>query len=153
MAADYFVRQGRDADGLAAELDTPEKRRRYIAGFYGHRFWAVPGSFGHDDVAYMTEPFADAEKLRASWGNYESALGTRPLSEPPRFFERSAVETLALYGPDDHVIWRAFPEMCEVAFERLVGPFVVPRAGHFLQWERADLLNATLTAFLRDLQG
>ena len=49
------------------------------------------------------------------------------------------------------VIWRAFPEMCEVAFEALVGPFVVPRAGHFLQWERADLLNATLTAFLRDL--
>ena len=40
-----------------------------------------------------------------------------------------------------------------MAFERLVGPFVVPRAGHFLQWERADLLNATLTGFLRDLQG
>ncbi|HEY3190428.1 MAG TPA: alpha/beta hydrolase [Solirubrobacteraceae bacterium] len=153
MAADYFVRQGRDADGLAAELDTPEKRRRYIAEFYGHRFWATPGSFERDDVAYMTEPFADAKRLRASWGNYESALGTRPLSEPPRFFERSAVETLALYGPEDHVIWRAFPEMCEVAFERLVGPFIVPRAGHFLQWERADLLNATLTAFLRDLQG
>src|SRR4051795_9712743 len=29
MAADYFVRQGRDAEGLAAELDTPERRRRY----------------------------------------------------------------------------------------------------------------------------
>ena len=25
MAADYFLRQGRDADGLAAELDTPEQ--------------------------------------------------------------------------------------------------------------------------------
>jgi hypothetical protein len=37
-----------------------------------------------------------------------------------------------------------------VVFERLVGPFVVPRAGHFLQWERAELLNATLTAFFRD---
>ena len=44
MAADYFRRQGRDADGLAAELDTPEKRRRYIAQFYGSRFWAAPGS-------------------------------------------------------------------------------------------------------------
>ena len=30
MAADYFVRQGRDADALAAELDTPDKRRRYV---------------------------------------------------------------------------------------------------------------------------
>ena len=29
QAADYFMRQARDADGLAAELDTPEKRRRY----------------------------------------------------------------------------------------------------------------------------
>ena len=45
MAADYFIRQGRDADGLAAELDTPEKRRRYIAQFYGSRFWAAPGTF------------------------------------------------------------------------------------------------------------
>jgi len=153
MAADYFVRQGSDADALAAELDTAAKRRRYVAEFYGHRFWAAPGSFAPDDVAYMTEPFADAERLRASWGNYESAMGTRPVSEPPRFFETSDVETLVLYGPEDHVIWRAFPEMCEVAFTRLVGPFVVARAGHFLQWERAGLLNATLTAFLRDLQG
>src|SRR6185295_12735627 len=29
MAADYFIRQSKDADGLAAELDTAEKRRRY----------------------------------------------------------------------------------------------------------------------------
>jgi pimeloyl-ACP methyl ester carboxylesterase len=153
MAADYFVRQGQDADGLAAELDTPEKRRRYVAEFYGHRFWAAPGAFAPEDVELMTEPFADAEKLRAGWGNYESGLGSRPVSEAPRFFERSSVETLVLYGPEDHVIWQAFPEMCEVVFERLIGPFVVPRAGHFLQWERAELLNATLTAFLRDLQG
>jgi pimeloyl-ACP methyl ester carboxylesterase len=151
-AADYFIRQGRDADALAAELRTPDERRRYIAAFYGSRFWAVPGAFAPQDVEFMTEPFADAERLRASFGNYESALGMRPLSEPPRFFERSPVETVALYGPDDHVIWRDFPERCEVAFERLVGPFVVPRAGHFLQWERAELLNATVTAFLRDLQ-
>jgi pimeloyl-ACP methyl ester carboxylesterase len=45
MAADYFMRQGRDADALAAELDTPDKRRRYIAQFYGSRFWATPGAF------------------------------------------------------------------------------------------------------------
>jgi pimeloyl-ACP methyl ester carboxylesterase len=153
MAADYFLRQGRDADALAAELDTAEKRRRYVAEFYGHRFWASPGSFTPDDVAYMTEPFADTDRLRAGFGNYESALGTRPLSEPPRFFEPTPVETVALYGPDDHVIWREFPEMCEEAFPKLVGPYVVPRAGHFLQWERAELLNATLTAFLRDLTG
>ncbi len=152
MAGDYFLRQGRDSDALAAELDTPEKRRRYVAGFYGHRFWAAPGAFTPEEVDFMTEPFADAEKLRAGWGNYESALGSRELSEPPRFFEVSPVPTLALYGPDDHVIWREFGDMCEVAFSELVGPFVVPRAGHFLQWERADLLNNAISYFLADLR-
>jgi pimeloyl-ACP methyl ester carboxylesterase len=150
QAADYFLRQGRDADGLAAELDTPDKRRRYVAGMYGHRFWATPGAFSAEDVDFMTEPFADAQRLRESFGLYEAALGTRPLSEPPRFFERNPVPTLALYGPDDHVIWRDFPERCEVAFPELIGPFVVPRAGHFLQWERAELLNRSLAYFLRD---
>ena len=151
MAADYFLRQGREADALAAELHTPELRRRYVGEFYGHRFWAAPGAFSREDVDFMTEPFADPERLRAGWGNYESALGSRPLSEPPRFFEVSAVPTLALYGPDDHVLWRAFPDMCEVAFSELVGPFVVPRAGHFLQWERAELFNRAVEYFLRDL--
>lgn len=149
QAADYFVRQGRDADGLAAELRSDGERRRYVAQFYGSRFWATPGAFAREDVDFMTEPFADAPKLRAGWGNYESALGTIPLSEPPRFFERNPVQTLGLYGPDDHVIWRDFPERCEVAFPNLVGPFVVPRAGHFLQWERAELFNRALAAFLR----
>jgi len=151
MAADYFVRQGREADELARELDTPSRRRRYISEFYGHRYWATPGAFSRTDTEFMADPFADPERLRAGWGNYESALGARPLSEAPRFFEISAVPTLALYGPDDHVIWREFPQMCEVAFSELVGPFVVPRAGHFLQWERAELFNRTAAYFLRDL--
>jgi pimeloyl-ACP methyl ester carboxylesterase len=146
-AADYFVRQGRDADGLAAELDTPAKRVRYVAEFYGHRFWATPGAFSDEDAASMAQPFADAVKLRASLGNYESAVGTRPLSEAPRFFERNPVPTLVLYGPDDHVIWPDFPERCEQVFTELVGPFVVPRAGHFLQWERAELLNQAIRYF------
>ena len=141
MAADYFLRQGRDADALAGELDTPERRRRYISEFYGHRFWAAPGGFTRADVDRMTEPFADAEHLRAGFGNYESALGAIPLSEAPMLFEPSAVPTLALYGPEDHVIWREFPRMCEVAFSDLTGPFTIPGAGHFLQWERAETLN------------
>jgi pimeloyl-ACP methyl ester carboxylesterase len=151
MASDYFLRQGREADELAAELDTPEKRRRYIAAFYGPRFWASPGSFAPEDVDFMTEPFADGDKLRASFGLYESALGARPVSETPRFLERNPIQTLVLYGPDDHVIWPDFPQRAEVAFPDRIGPFVVPGAGHFLQWERAELLNGALVAFLRDL--
>ena len=151
MAGDYFVRQAREADALAAELSTPDLRRRYIAGFYGHRFWAAPGSFRRAEVDFMTPPFADPDRLRAGFGNYEAALGARPLSEPPRLYEPSPVPTLCLHGPEDHVIWRHFPEMCEVAFRERIGPFVVPRAGHFLQWERADALNGALSWFLRDL--
>src|SRR5437764_3780456 len=118
---------------------------------YGHRFWAAPGAFGPDDVDFMTEPFADAEHLRASFGLYESTLGSRPPSEPPRLFERNPVPTLALYGPEDHVIWRDFPQSCEVAFTELIGPFVVPGAGHFLQWERAEVLNQAIRHFCPDL--
>lgn len=151
-ASDYFVRQGTEPEALLAELDTAARRRRYVAEFYGHRFWAAPGTFGRAAVEFMTEPFADAEKLLAGWANYGAAMRTRPSSERPRFAEPSAVPTLALYGPEDHVIWHRFPAMCEVAFEELVGPFVVPRAGHFLQWERATLLNQALAYFLADLR-
>jgi pimeloyl-ACP methyl ester carboxylesterase len=153
MAADYFRRQGREPDALAAELDSEEKRLRYVAEFYGHRFWATPGAFSWEEARFMAEPFVDSEKLYAGWGNYGSALGVRPRSEPPRLLERSAVPTLALYGPDDHVIWRRFPQMCEVAFTELVGPFVVERAGHFLQWERSEVLNKAVEYFLADLRG
>jgi pimeloyl-ACP methyl ester carboxylesterase len=56
-----------------------------------------------------------------------------------------------LYGPEDHVIPRTFPRAAEVAFPNRMGPFVVPGAGHFLQWERAELLNDALRHFCPDL--
>jgi pimeloyl-ACP methyl ester carboxylesterase len=151
MAGDYFLRQATEADALAAELDTAAKRRRYVAGMYGHRFWASPGSMRPEDIDFMTEPFADPEKLRASFGLYEAALGRRPASEPPRFMEPNPVPTFVLYGPDDHVITSDFPDRCEVAFSDLLGPLLVPRAGHFLQWERSDLFNRALSMFCSDL--
>ena len=79
MAADYFCRQGARRRRRSRPSSTrPDKRRRYIAQFYGSRFWAAPGAFDREDVDFMTEPFADPDKLRAGFGNYESALGTRP---------------------------------------------------------------------------
>ena len=151
QAADYFIRQARDADGLAAELDTPEKRRRYVAQMYGPRFWASPGSFTAEDVEFHAEPFGDADSFRASIANYEYAGGARQAPEPPRFLERTDVPTLILYGPDDHVIPRDFPQRMEVACTERVGPFVVEGAGHFLQWERAEVLNQAIRYFSLDL--
>jgi len=144
MAADYFIRQSKDADGLADELDTPDRRRRYVATFYGSRFWAAPGSFAREDVHRMTEPFADADRFRASIANYEYAGGPRQAPEPPRLLEPNPTPTLILYGPEDHVIMPDFPERMEAAFPNRAGPFVVPGAGHFLQWERAEVLNGAL---------
>jgi pimeloyl-ACP methyl ester carboxylesterase len=151
MAADYFARQARDADGLAAELATPEMRRRYVAEMYGPRFWAAPGAFTPEDVAWHCVPFGDADRFRASIANYESAMGARERSELPRFMEPNATPTLVLYGPEDHVIPGTFPRAAEVAFPNRMGPFVVPDAGHFLQWERAELLNDALRHFCPDL--
>jgi pimeloyl-ACP methyl ester carboxylesterase len=151
MAADYFLRQGSDADGLAAELDTKEKRRRYVAQMYGPRFWAAPGAFEPDDVDFMTEPFGDAERFRASLAIYEYALGTRRWSDPPRLREPNPTPALIFYGPEDHVIPRDFPERMEAAFPKRMGPFVVLGAGHFLQWERAHVLNSAIRYFCGDL--
>jgi pimeloyl-ACP methyl ester carboxylesterase len=149
--SDYFIRQATDADGLAAELDTPARRRRYIETFYTSRFWAAPGAFTADDLAFHVEPFLDAARFRASIANYEPATGRRPVSEPARFFEPSPVPTLVLYGPEDHVVDRTFLRKAEVAFPERVGPFVVPVAGHFLQWERAEVFSQAMTWFCRDL--
>ena len=65
---DYRHRQGATPDELAAELDTVDKRRRYIGEMYGHRLWASPGTFGQADVDFMTEPFGTEERLRAGLG-------------------------------------------------------------------------------------
>jgi pimeloyl-ACP methyl ester carboxylesterase len=61
------------------------------------------------------------------------------------------VPTLALYGPDDHVLAPTFPDRCRVAFPNCIGPFVLQRCGHFVQWEAADVLNNALRWFCADL--
>ena len=149
-ASDYFVRQGNDAHVLAAELDSPEKRRRYIATFYGSRFWSHPGAFDAPAIDFMTEPYADGAKLRASFGGYESSFHERARSEPSL---RGVIEaeTLILYGPSDHVIYPEFDLMAAIVFPNHVGPLLVRNAGHFLQWEAAHALNSAVRAFCRDL--
>ena len=149
--ADYFRRQGMDGDNLIKELDTPERRRAWVAAMYGPRLWAAPGHFTQADVDFMSEPFADPEKLRVSWGAYETAFGNRELEDVPCLFEPCDVPTLALYGPDDHVLASTFPDRCRVAFPNCIGPFVLQHCGHFVQWEAADVLNNALRWFCADL--
>ena len=61
------------------------------------------------------------------------------------------VPTLVLYGPEDHVVPDDFVKRCEAGFKRRIGPVVVPEAGHFLQWERADVLNELARYFFEGL--
>lgn len=154
QAADYFRRQARDADGLAAELDTPDKRRGYVAQMYGPRFWAAPGTFTREDVEFMTEPFGDADSFRASISFYEYyGGGPRELVELPRMMEVNPTPALILHGPEDHVMPRHLPERMAAAFPNRAGPFNVPGAGHFLQWEQADVLNSAIRWSCPDLLG
>jgi pimeloyl-ACP methyl ester carboxylesterase len=39
----------------------------------------------------------------------------------------------------------------EAALPERVGPFTIPGAGHFLQWEAADVLNQAVRYFCLDL--
>ena len=149
---DYRIRQGRDWKELLEDLDTPARRERYVRDMYEHRLWASQGSFGEDDFHFMTEPFAqDPQRLYAAWAPYQLQYG-RPMSEPPLLMQPVEVETMVLYGPDDQVVPKDFPRRCEIAFPNRVGPLVVPESGHFLQWERADVLNECARFFFAELR-
>ncbi len=145
-AADYFVRQGTDADQLANELSTPEARRHYVATFYSSRFWAHPGTFTADEVDFHTEPFASAEVLRASFGGYESVFDPTKRSDVPVMGRNDVTPTLVLFGPSDHVIYPAFDKMAAQVFGKCVGPFLLRDCGHFVPWESPHaLVSATAT--------
>jgi pimeloyl-ACP methyl ester carboxylesterase len=151
-AADYFFRQGNDPDGLAAELATPEQRRRYIATFYTSRFWAHPGAFaGAGEVDFHTEPFADAAHLRASFGGYESSFHESARSEPSVLTRNPITPTLILHGPSDHVIYPAFDLMAAQVFAHHVGPYQLRDCGHFVPWEAPHALVSGTAAFCSDL--
>lgn len=150
-ASDYYMRQGTDADALAAELATPEMRRRYIATFYTSRFWAHPGHFSPEEVDFQTEPWADGAKMRASFGAYESAMKPEARSEASVMATPNPTHTMILFGPSDHVLYPDYDRMAAVVFPDHVGPFIVRDSGHFLQWEAADVFNSAVKAFCRDL--
>jgi pimeloyl-ACP methyl ester carboxylesterase len=148
---DYRVRQGRDWEQLLADLDTPERRQRYVRDFYEHRLLAARYAFAEEDYAFMTEPFADAARLAAAWAPYQLAY-ERPMSEMPLVLQAVEVPTLILYGPEDEVVPKDFLKRCEIAFPKRTGPLVVPECGHFLQWERADVLNQVATFYFSELR-
>ena len=141
--ADYRELQGARPDELAAMLGSDAARRQWVAAMYTSRLWASPGTFTPADVDFMTEPFADEARLRSGWAVYQLMYG-REMAVAPMTDGTIDVPTLLLYGPDDHVVQEDFVPLCEVAYTNRIGPLIVPGAGHFLQWERADIFNPLL---------
>ncbi len=148
---DYFLRQGLDADALAAELTTPDQRRRYIASFYSSRLWAHPGAFTDEAIAFHVEPFGDGDKLRAAWGCYESVFDPACRSERTMIRQNPDVRALVLFGPSDHVIGPDFDRAAAVVFPDHVGPYLLRDCGHFVPWEAAPTLVSSITSFAGDL--
>jgi pimeloyl-ACP methyl ester carboxylesterase len=150
-ASDYFIRQGTEADGLAAELATPAQRQRYIATFYTSRFWAHPGAFDPAAVAFHSEPFGDGAKLRASFGGYESVFNEAARSEPSVMAPNPDTPTLILHGQSDHVLYPDYDLMATKVFAKHAGPFLLRDCGHFVQWEAAGRLVDAVRMFCGDL--
>jgi pimeloyl-ACP methyl ester carboxylesterase len=150
-AADYFIRQGTDADALAAELATPGQRERYIATFYTSRFWAHPGAFSGEDLAFHAEPYRDPVRLRASFGAYESTFDPAARSEPAMLSRNPDVRALVLFGASDHVIYPDFDRMAAAVFPDHVGPFLLRDCGHFVPWEAPHALVSGTVALCSDL--
>lgn len=150
-AADYYYRQGNDADALASELRTPEERCRYIATFYSSRFWAHPGMFTPEEIDFHTEPFGNAQKLRASFGNYESVFHENKRVEKPMMGINEHTPTLILFGTSDHVLYPDFDRMAATVFAKHIGPFLLRDCGHFVPWEAPHQLVSGTVAMCSDL--
>ena len=145
--ADYFVRQGTDADALAAELDTEEKRIAYVEQFYGPRLWAHPGAFTAGEARMHALPFADAARLRASFANYESAFDAAKRAERPLLGRNAVTPTLVYFGTSDRVIYPDFDRMAAVVFGVIDGPHRLDGVGHFVPWEAPGVLVEGITRF------
>jgi pimeloyl-ACP methyl ester carboxylesterase len=148
---DYFVRQGTDADGLLADLATPAQRQAYITTFYTSRFWAHDGAFDADAARFHSEPFTDADRLRAGFRGYEAVFDPEARSEPTMLAPNPAVRVLVLYGPSDHVMPTGFDLDAAAAFPDHVGPFLLRDCGHFVPWEAPHAFTSATVAFCSDL--
>jgi pimeloyl-ACP methyl ester carboxylesterase len=161
LVSDHMVEHGLQADESAAKLDTPDKRRDHVKGFLQGRVWkqgegpsnlAGPGNISDAEADFLTEPFADAGVFRASLGFYEGFMQPDvKASEAPLLDAPIEVETMILWGSKDQIVGPNFPRRMAVACRNAVGPFLVQDCGHFVQFERPDVLNSAVICFCRDL--
>jgi pimeloyl-ACP methyl ester carboxylesterase len=122
-----------------------------VAEFYGHHMWCPPDEFDEADLAFLTEPNGDVARLRASFADYEVVMGTRRLSAPETVDRPVRQKALALIGEDQVTLGEHIEERCAIAFPEAVGQFWVEDAGHFVPWERPEVVNRAIRSFCGDL--
>jgi pimeloyl-ACP methyl ester carboxylesterase len=150
VQASHGWRPGTDPDGLAAELDTPERRLSYVRQLY--RDWSHPGTINADEVEFLAAPFADGEKLRASFGTYESIFDPAARSAPTAMRGRkNPTPALILMGLSDPVVYPDFDRKAAIVFPQHVGPLLLRDCGHFVQWEASAVFNDLVRMFCADL--
>lgn len=147
---DYHVNQGMHADELIDMLNTPERRRRYVGEFFGHRLWSPAGAFSDVDRELLTAAYADADRLRAAFADYEVVMGRRPVSGPSIEDRPVRQPTMVLVGADCVTLDTHIEERCALAYPDLVGPYWIKGAGHFLCWEKPKLVNRAVRSFCAD---
>src|SRR5690606_33308864 len=96
---------------------------------------------------FMTEPWADGARMRASFGAYESSMKAEARSEPSAMAAPNRTPTMILFGTSDHVLYPDFDRMAAVVFPNHIGPFLLRDCGHFVQWEAAHALNSAIIAW------
>ncbi len=143
----HGFRPATEPDVLVAELATPEAKMAYVAEHY--ETWSPQGAFVEGDLTYLVEPFVDPTKLRASFGTYESLL--YPEARTGRsMIHANDTPTLIMEGLADPRGYTTFGQRAEIVFLRHVGPFGVLGAGHFLQWEAAEIFDDAIAMFCAD---
>jgi pimeloyl-ACP methyl ester carboxylesterase len=160
--SDHMSVHGLTADAVAARLDTAEKRRDYVKSFYtGPRQWRPDGpllsivgakNFSEKAASFLAQPFENADVFRASLRFYEVFANPKLASELSFLSQRNTeTETLVMWGVEEQITGANFNRRAEIAYEKIVGPFLIERAGHFLSWERPEVFNRAIECFCRDL--
>jgi pimeloyl-ACP methyl ester carboxylesterase len=151
---------GADTDAFAAGFGSDRERLEYVISFYQGRVWkpggpvlglAGMGNFDDEAAAFHAEPFADAAVFRSSLHFYTTFSHPELFSEPPLISQVNETETLLMYGVEDQIVSGMITKRGPVAYPNLVGPFLVEGGGHFLSWERPEVVNSAIICFCRDL--
>ncbi len=64
---------------------------------------------------------------------------------------RIGLPTLILFGEADQAVGNHWTTRMALACDDAVGPYRIEHAGHFLQWEQADIFNRAVKSFCGDL--